>query len=575
MSSSTSVSVGFDALRVCEAIAKIGYEPYTAIMDLIDNAVTAQASTISISIELRPGRTIKNRNSVAKYQIIDNGKGMSHEEIINAFALGSKRNYSKNSLSKYGMGLKSAGLSLGSKISITSKKDGIISDKYTFDLKEIEKTNHLAITKTPIPESEQATLNAEIGDKSGTIVEISGCEDVNQSSPGTTISKLKERLGVVYYSFLKDTQRPISIRLRTSLSDKQGEYEEVKPRDLLFTELASQNTGWSLDSYDFTSPYLILDENWNSLRDKDNNPLPPIKIQAVAFPQARMADEKSPLPPSNKLIIKGYGVSRENSGFFIYRNGRLIRWGDGLERTTGKPLITKDDINIRIRFEIEDAHDDILHVDVSKQRLEIDDEHMSHLETIVSKAIRTAKEIRAACQEKLSSRRGEGETFSQSVKDVPEDDPQQMGKGEVAPETLARQEKKNEEAQADLKKIADEIEPDDGTDPLGITFQKIRYSNKIPFGQVWKPYFDSKEGVFVCISKNHPFYDEYLNRFEDGSKERLTAEALIFACALAENNVFSYEIDVEQKTLERIFRRFHSNINQFLQDWTWENTSED
>ncbi|GFM51891.1 hypothetical protein PSCICE_31580 [Pseudomonas cichorii] len=575
MSDSTFVSVGFDAIRVCEAIAKIGYEPYTAIMDLIDNSVTANASIISISIELRPGKTLKNRNSVARYQIIDNGKGMSHDEIINAFTLGSKRNYGPNSLSKYGMGLKSAGLSLGSKISITSKKDGEVSERYTFDLEEIERTNQLAITKTPLTENEVEYLNSEISGDSGSIVEISGCENVNQSSPGTTVTKLKDRLGVVYYSFLQENKKPIKIRIRTSLSDKQGEYEEIKPKDLLFTELASANTGWSLDSYDFTSPYLILDEDWNSLRDKDNNPLPPIKIQAVAFPQARMADEKSPLSPSDKLIIKSYGVSRENSGFFIYRNGRLIRWGDGLERATGKPLITKDDINIRIRFEIQDVHDDILHVDVSKQRLEIDDEHMYHLETIVSKAIRTAKEIRAACQEKLSVRRGEGETFSQSVKDVPEDDPQQMGKGEVDPETLVRQEKKNAEGQAALDKIAAENEVDGESSTLDTAFQKIRYSNKIPFGQVWKPYFDSKEGVFVCISKNHPFYDEYLNRFEDGSKERLTAEALIFACALAENNVFSYETEITQNALEKIFRRFHSNVNQFLQDWTWENTSED
>lgn len=337
MSSAESVTVGFDAIRVCEAIAKIGYEPYTAIMDIIDNSVTAEASTISISIELRPGKTLKNRNSVSSYKIIDDGKGMSHDEIVNAFTLGSKRNYGKNSLSKYGMGLKSAGLSLGSKISITSKKDGVISDKYTFDLEEIEKENKLALIRQSLTEAEKSDFSSDVNGSTGTIVEIAGCENVNQSSPGTTLSKLRERLGVVYYTFLKDEKTPLNIRIRTALSDKKGEYEEIKAKDLLFTETASKNTGWSLDSYDFYSPYLILDEDWDSLRDKDNNPLPAIKIQAVAFPQARMADEKSPLPIDKKLVVKSYGVSRENSGFFIYRNGRLIRWGDGLERATGKP----------------------------------------------------------------------------------------------------------------------------------------------------------------------------------------------------------------------------------------------
>jgi len=485
MSSAESVTVGFDAIRVCEAIAKIGYEPYTAIMDIIDNSVTAEASTISISIELRPGKTLKNRNSVSSYKIIDDGKGMSHDEIVNAFTLGSKRNYGRNSLSKYGMGLKSAGLSLGSKISITSKKDGVISDKYTFDLEEIEKENKLALIRQSLTEAEKSDFSSDVNGSTGTIVEIAGCENVNQSSPGTTLSKLRERLGVVYYTFLKDDKTPLNIRIRTALSDKKGEYEEIKAKDLLFTETASKNTGWSLDSYDFYSPYLILDEDWDSLRDKDNNPLPAIKIQAVAFPQARMADEKSPLPIDKKLVVKSYGVSRENSGFFIYRNGRLIRWGDGLERATGKPLITKDDINIRIRFEIQDVHDDVLHVDVSKQRLEIDDEQIYNLETIISKAIRIAKEIRTACHEKINLKKGEGETFSQSVRDVPEDDPQQMGKGEVEPETLSRQEKKNEEAQLVLDKIAAEKKENGDILDLEADFQKIRNSNKIPFGQVW------------------------------------------------------------------------------------------
>lgn len=574
MNEKTTVDVSFNAVRVCEAIAKIGYEPYTAIMDLIDNSVTAQATLISITLKLRQGRTLKNRNSVGLYQIADNGKGMDHDEIVNAFTLGSKKNYTPNSLSKYGMGLKSAGLSLGSKISIISKKDNKLSDKYTFDLKEIERQNKLAITQSSLTEEEIGLADNLINGKTGTIVEIEGCENVNQSSPNSTVGKLRDRLGVVYYSFLNRSKKPLKIQIRTSLFDTDGQFEEVRQKDLLFTQSAANNTGWTADSYDFFSPYLVLDENWDSLRDKDNNPLPSIKIQAVAFPQASMADERSPLSPEQKTLVKAYAISRENSGFFIYRNGRLIRWGDGLERQNGKPLITKDDINIRIRFEIQDIHDDILHVDVSKQRLEIDDEIMVGLETIVSRALRIAKEIRAECREKVKVKKGEGQTFSQSVIDVAEDDPQQQGSGELDPETLARQSKKNDEAQSALNSINQENANIGIEQETGI-FQKIRYSNKIPFGQVWKPYYDSKEGVFVCINKNHPFYEEHINLFDEGSKERLTAEAIIFAAGLAESNVYAYETKADQALLDRIFRRFHNNINQFLQDWTWENQEED
>lgn len=571
----TPVPVQFDAGRVCEAIARIGYEPYTAIMDLIDNAVTAKSSVISISLLLRPGKTLKMRNGVAKYQVLDNGQGMDHSEILNAFTLGSRKAYLPNSLSKYGMGLKSAGLSLGSRISIISKKNGVLSQKYTFDIEEIESRNELLVFQKALTAEETQQMTGYITGNSGTLIEISGCENVNQSSPGATISKLRDRLGVIYYSFLNNDAAPLVIRTRVSADGTSGEFENVQPKDLLFLEKAALHTAWTPDTYDYFSPYLVLNSQWDGLRDKDNAPLPPISIQAVAFPQASMADDKSPLSPEEKALVKSYGVSRENSGFFIYRNGRLIRWGDGVERPNGKPLVTKDDINIRIRFEIKDVHDDVLHVDVSKQRLDIDDEIVAALEQIVSGALRTAKEIRAACKDRLKQKHGDGQHFSDSVRDVAEDDPQESGAGEPSAATITRQSEKNAEAQKTLLLIKEEDTSAGADSEQPNAFQKIRYSEKIPYGQVWKPYFDSIEGVFVCVNKNHPFYQQFVSRFIEGTSERLMVEALIFACALAENNVLINETATDQTILDRVFRRFHKNIDQFLSEWTWENLEDE
>ncbi len=489
------IDVAFDAMRVCEALAKIGYEPYTAIMDIIDNAVTAKASLISVSMSLRSGKTLKMRNSVAKYQIVDDGVGMDHDEILNAFTLGSRKNYKPNSLSKYGMGLKSAGLSLGSRISIISKKNGDFSLKHTFDIHEIERKNKLVILQQEMTSDERVLVEAAIPGDSGTFVEIDGCENVNQSSPAATIGKLKERLGVVYYTFLKSPVAPLQIQTRVSSDAAPGVYEPVVPKDLLFIEEAKKHTGWTPAEYDFVSPYLVLQQTWDSLRDKDDKPLPPITIHAVAFPQASLADDNSPLNPAERAIVKSYSVSRENSGFFIYRNGRLIRWGDGLERPNGKPLITKDDINIRIRFEIQDVHDDLLHVDVSKQRLEIDDEIVADLERIVARALKIAKEIRTVCKEKLKPKHGEGQHFSQSVRAVPEDDPQQSAAGAPSEETIARQHKKNQDAQLAIQQIEEGRNAEEGASEIS-GFQKVRYSEKIPYGQVWKPYLGVSE--FLC-----------------------------------------------------------------------------
>lgn len=581
MDESEILKVGFDPLRVCEAISRIGYESHSAIMDLVDNSVAADATDVRISLYLVKGRSLKSRNSVSKYQIVDDGRGMDEAGILNAFSLGADRKYPEKSLSKYGMGLKSAGLSLGSRIYITSKKNGSISSRYCFDIRLVEE-HGLAVSKRALTPDELAQFEKLISGASGTMIEIEGCEDVNHSSPKSTIDKLRQRLGVVYYSFLARVAKPLRIWTRVCAFGEDSNFEAVHAKDMLFLDAAKANTGWTGDTYDYASPYLVLDKHWDSLKARNGNALPPIRIQAVAFPQAWLATERSPLSIDDKARITSYAVSRENSGFFIYRNGRLIRWGDGLEGADGKDIITKDEINLRVRLEIDDTHDDVLHVDVSKQRLEIDDEIRGEIALIVARAKKTASEIRVACAAlQKAPDQEEGRGFSLSARNVPEDDPQEAAKGEPAPEVADRKRAKSEQAAQVMEVLESEDESTAQQEgdvsgkiptPIENEFRKVRYSEKIAHGQVWKPFYDAKEGVFVCINRNHPFYEQFLSRYPEGSVERLSLEALIFSVALAESNVFDNEIHIGQEALDRLFRRFHQNIDRWLADWVFENT---
>ena len=46
-------SVQMNARRVCDAIARIGYNPSSAIMDIVDNSVAAGATKVTIKICLK------------------------------------------------------------------------------------------------------------------------------------------------------------------------------------------------------------------------------------------------------------------------------------------------------------------------------------------------------------------------------------------------------------------------------------------------------------------------------------------------------------------------------------------
>jgi hypothetical protein len=567
------IEVGFNAGRVCEAIARIGYEPHSAILDLVDNAVTAGATNVKISLNLAPGKSLKSRNSVRSYQIVDNGQGMDVAGIAKAFALGADVQYTKHSLSKYGLGLKSAGLSLGSRISIVSKRNGEFTQRYTFDKEVISAAGRFVIVPNALSPEQIDAYSFLLPDQSGTIVEVEGSETVNHPSPKVTVEKLRERVGVVYFSFLKRPTEPLNIAIRVCPDGTNEEFVSVQAKDMLFEDIPAFKEHWNPDTYDYASPYLALADEWR-ITGLNGNDLPPVEIRAVVFPQDSMKDTRSPLSPEQKELVASYKISRENRGFFIYRNGRLIRWGDDLGG-----LVGKDDLNIRIRIDLTTEHDDVLHVDVTKQRLEIDDESSAKLDAIFTRANKIAAEVRALCQEKLKAPSGnEGLAFTDTVRNVAEDDPEEVSRPEPTAETKERRKRRAEEGIQVADEVRDEQneegEASDFKPANEDQFRKIIYTDKgVPFGHVWKPFLDAKEGVFVCISKQHPFYQEILSRLPETGANRICLEALIFAAALGEINSSDTTTDIPTDSLERLFSRFHKNIGTWLNQWITENTN--
>ncbi len=559
----TTQEIAIHAARLCQAIARIGYEPQTALLDIVDNAVTANASAIFISLYLALGRTLKNRNSVAMYQVVDNGSGMTNDEIVDAFAFGANGNYRPHSLSKYGMGLKSAGLSLGTRIHIVSKKNGVLSQRHTFDIDLVEKRNRFIITSSELTPEASAQYTKLLPGESGTVVEIDGCAKINHQSPSTTVRKLEEEMGVIYAKFISDSNSPVKIGIRVCAGD-DAPFKGIAPLDILFPNGPTAYKTWDPETYDFVSPYLLLDEPWNPDL-ADGKTTSPIRLTVVAFPQDALGKMNSPLPPADREMVKRYEVSRKNAGFFIYRNERLIRWGDSLG------ILSKDEFNIRIRMDLTEEHDDVLHVDVTKQRFEIDDELLGRLKRILDDPRSTAKCIMKKCHELLKMPSGrEGEKFTELSANVAEDDPEEMARGTPPDEVLKRQQAQAKES--DEAKAEKGISGEDSSAKLGEpAFAKIRYTDQVDYQRFWTPYRDAKEGVFVCVNTAHPFYTEFMKGLADNAPERVLLETLIFAAAVAEINTIGNLYHVEIGAIKAVFDRFHRNYGTYLANFTSEN----
>lgn len=104
--------------ELIESIRDFGYTLPTAIADLVDNCITADAKDIEISIA-------SDTSGHPHIAVVDNGRGMSVETLVEALRLGSGappavRNPAD--LGRFGFGLKTASLSQGRSLTVITKR---------------------------------------------------------------------------------------------------------------------------------------------------------------------------------------------------------------------------------------------------------------------------------------------------------------------------------------------------------------------------------------------------------------------------------------------------------------------
>ncbi|WP_067885342.1 ATP-binding protein [Nocardia vaccinii] len=91
----------------------------SAIADLVDNCLDAEATRISIRLLTKDDRLVQ-------VEVVDNGKGMDGAAADKAMTLGLQREYSDNDLGHFGVGLKAASFSRSDVLTVWSSKRGAV-----------------------------------------------------------------------------------------------------------------------------------------------------------------------------------------------------------------------------------------------------------------------------------------------------------------------------------------------------------------------------------------------------------------------------------------------------------------
>lgn len=140
MTTETSVTVRPILSVFLSSLRDIGYSFETALADLVDNSISANAENIKIYA----------LPSTDKLVIVDDGNGMSDDMLKEAMRLGTqKETRAKNDLGRFGLGLKTASFSQCKRLTVFSKCDQTISG-YTWDLDFLSQKDDWLLQKASI-----------------------------------------------------------------------------------------------------------------------------------------------------------------------------------------------------------------------------------------------------------------------------------------------------------------------------------------------------------------------------------------------------------------------------------------
>jgi hypothetical protein len=311
-------SSGFDfSLVIADAFVRgirdIGYKHTgTALYELIDNAIQAEATKIHVVFDYDAGSDKKPD----RLAVIDNGHGMD-PDMIRAAVLwgGTHRENDRAGFGRYGYGLPSASVSAGRRFTVYSTPRGGSWHKVTIDVDDIGEgklTNNAGKVVVPpaettdLPKWVQAYMKAtglQGESNHGTVVLIEKLDRLTWKTTATLERKLLEHFGITYRNFLRQVE--------IKVNEKQ-----VDPTDPLFLSPGFRFYDLDEDRAEAYPPLMF------EVKDRAGNPQT-IKVRYSYMPPTFQRIDKSK-PATKKNENARFPIMKEHNGIIVLRNGRQV-----------------------------------------------------------------------------------------------------------------------------------------------------------------------------------------------------------------------------------------------------------
>lgn len=327
-----------------ESMRAYGYSVPTALADLIDNSIAANAKRIWLKFYWN--------GSDSWISVTDDGLGMTEGELRDAMRLGSTSPLEERhprDLGRFGLGLKTASLSQCRRLTVASRTSTTPEVVRRWDLDFLARHPHGGwhLLRQAHPGSE---VNARVPEEldSGTVV-LWECIDrvTGDASPDDQrrhqhfrdiIDQVEAHLAMVFHRYLSRR------RLQIFIND-----HPVHPWDpFMETHEATQ-----------VSP----EETFEMIRGRE-----PIRIRGYVLPHKdRMDSTNKRRGEELHALASGPAGWNAQQGFYVYRNDRLIVAGSWLGLGEGRPWTKEEHYKLaRISVDVPNWMDHQWHLDVKK-----------------------------------------------------------------------------------------------------------------------------------------------------------------------------------------------------------------
>ncbi len=562
------VEIGIDAGRLLYGLSRIGYTTASALCDIIDNSVRAGAENIQLLIRKEnEGFGDTRKNNVQEYIIIDDGIGMNEEGIIECLKLGSTDTfYGTSSLSKFGLGLKSASFSQSDVLEVIASIGDNKFSKFSVSLPKVQKNNRYFAERLNLNNGDQNLIQTYLKKGKGTIIRLSEVRKINHPPVKRTLEELTKKVGVIYHYFIRE--KGLKILLGDNI---------ITPFDVLFVEEANSSDNLDENSWDGKSVRWI-EKPKEILLDKDAKIKAIIEITQLPHPPIYTLEERG----KDKEIRDKYMIGSGNYGYYVYRNKRLISWAESFDGIIPQ---NQDLYSFRGRILIDDSADDCFNIDVKKSTLTLSDEAWNTINDLSS--IYKRKSIGAWNRAKSLKKEIEGEDPNQQANTIIQDlesletlpgqiessDSDIIKREQEIVETMRKKLRKSaiQEKQEKEGKTVKEEELKEEDIEITLKGEINPYATKvfrvpsIMDNILWEPYYDTDRGNCVRINKFHRFARLIFENNGENIDMQIIIELFLHQIAEAEVYALKHPFNnYSYKDIERILTEFRRIISETL-----------